>query len=643
MTSYQADLSRPAYRPEIDGLRAVAVMAVLIFHFYPKMLPYGYLGVDVFFVISGHIISLNIISDFSGNSFSFINFYVRRAKRILPAVFAVVSLSFLCGFFILMGPDFDSFAHSAIATITFWANIFFWRDGGYFGSNDGLKPLLHMWSLGVEEQFYLLFPLGLVLILRLAKTVRYRLALLSVLSVASFAMNYRMIHSSGANPAFFLVPFRAWQFGIGAVSALVYSHYRFAHNKIGLVLSFLLAIVGLILCSDFIVAGFVSSVAVAYFLSGKYVPVRIINSFFSNRIVLYIGLISFSLYLWHWPILVFVRYVTVEPLSNLQIPLIAVATFALASLSYRYVETPFRHRIRTSVVLWGLVCAFGSLLVLCVLSLVFADSKGGDHPADMMSRQIQTHYRCAMNDYIGYGGSRACLINQDLGASYRVALIGNSHAQMYVPSLRQTLRQHGEAGLLVPLNGCLPTIDVNIDAQCLRLSRANYDAFMSDANIKVVIFSLTWYDDELVDDQGKILTDADKSILSESLLRLVTQVRNTGRDVFLVGPIQSPGYDLPSVLSRKMTFWGYSDDDVSTALRIPRSEFDRRFGTVLAHLQDALGGNLLRPDAVLCDAAYCYFGDQGGSYFADGSHLGRYGVARMDGLFAPIFQENSRR
>jgi peptidoglycan/LPS O-acetylase OafA/YrhL len=200
------------YRSEIDGLRAIAVSLVLIFHFFPTFAPNGFIGVDLFFVISGYVITSQIYRQMRDDDFSFRAFFLRRIRRILPLVFTVVTATMIAGYFILLPSDFEQFTASAVAVSTFWSNIFFWRDGGYFGSADKLKPLLHMWSLSVEEQFYILLPPFLWLLFKLGRGGQ--LAILcgvGVMTALSFVL-YAGLHAiGGATPAFFLTPSRIWQ------------------------------------------------------------------------------------------------------------------------------------------------------------------------------------------------------------------------------------------------------------------------------------------------------------------------------------------------------------------------------------------------------------------------------------------------
>lgn len=621
------------YRREIDGLRALAVLSVLAFHFCPGVFPYGYLGVDLFFVISGFLISRYILEESDRNSFSFPKFYLRRIRRILPVTLSVLGVTLIVASGVLTGADFDRFLRSLIATVTFTANIFFWRDGGYFGTNDALKPLLHMWSLGVEEQFYLVFPVVFVLVLKWTRQGAGRLFAVALFSLLSLLGNYYLIASGGDNPAFFLAPFRVWQFGMGAVAALIHFHFPGQHGAKAQTLCALVLVSGLSIFPRLVSPGFLVVMATAFFLSRKYASQWIFSAFFSNSFVQKTGLVSFSLYLWHWPVLAFIRYVSIDNPSPVYAVSGALITCALSLLSYTFVEEPFRRKVRPATTVRWTLSATLLLLAAAAAALSSDFSRNGKDRAEIISQAIQTNYRCGFSEYIAYGGSRACLINRDLHVPYEVALVGNSHAQMYAPSIQDALRRRGQRGLLIPLNNCLPTIDLNVSPECLRLARLNFDAFMSDKDVKIVIFALTWYQSEWVKAGGETVRDPDRMAVSRSVLDLVGRVRESGREAYLVGPIQVPGYDLPSVLSRQLRFGWVSSQTADDVLRVPRGRFDADFREAMAFLGGALGDGFIRPSDELCDDRYCYFGDSEGVYFADSSHLSRAGATKVRRLF----------
>jgi len=214
-----ADSHLIAYRPDIDGLRAIAVLSVIIYHLSHAILPGGYLGVDVFFVLSGYLITAIIWREIAIGDFSILRFYERRIRRIMPALLAMIFIVTAVATLLLLPVDLIGFARSLFATLGFVANIYFWRDSNYFSSVADEKPLLHLWSLGVEEQFYLIFPLLLLLLARKAKS--WAILAMGCLCIASFASNVFALKVDGSSPAFYLLPTRAWELGVGAFIALL--------------------------------------------------------------------------------------------------------------------------------------------------------------------------------------------------------------------------------------------------------------------------------------------------------------------------------------------------------------------------------------------------------------------------------------
>lgn len=625
------------YRREIDGLRALAVTSVVLYHFWPHVFKYGYLGVDVFFVISGFLITTYLYEAISLKTLSLKIFYQRRVRRILPVTLAVLCVTLTAASFILIGVDYDRFLQSLIASLTFTSNVYFWRDGGYFGQADSLKPLLHIWSLSVEEQFYLFFPILLSLILRSSGSIRSQLIWLTALSFASLGAYLYMAHIGGANPAFFLTPFRAWEFGSGAIAAVVYSQYRTQHTSASMLLSLTLITLGLSALSRWVTPGLLVVIGSALFLSRGYRGNVALNLFFQSKVVRYLGLISFSTYLWHWPLVVYVGYISVDPPEATHLVIALAVTYALSALSYAYVEQPFRHQVRPR---WVVLGSLGLTLALLFAAILILEGETGKHKeswAERIAASIQTNYRCNLSEYRAYGASRACLLNSKAARPYSMALVGNSHAQMYAPALAPHLRAADEGALLVPLNGCLPTVQLNLSAKCIQLAQANLDAILNDQSVTTVVLGMTWYSDRLVSASSEVMSDADHSRLLSAVEDLISRLEGHKERVFLIAPLQIPGYDLPSVLSRKVKFKGLTGGALEHHLKVSRGEFDGRFGGLMRALEARLGARLIAPSDVFCDAVSCYFGDDGGVYFADGGHLGSYGAQKLEGLFGVVW------
>lgn len=629
------------YRAEIDGVRAIAVCAVLLFHFFPAIFPFGYLGVDVFFVISGFLISSYIIKETEQGTFSFAEFYHRRVKRILPVVMLVLIVSSIVSALLFAPSNLLDYSFSLLSSVTFTANIYFWRNGGYFGLDNSIEPLLHMWSLGVEEQFYLIFPLFMVLLLRKISNKTYVFYTIAAFCLLSFAACLLLIYKDLTAPVFFLLPTRAWQFGLGVLAAM----YFMKHQKMHHPLAEVAVIVTLLLCLCFeftqIPAGTIVSLMTALFLAKSFHHSSFLSFFFLNSFVRKIGLISFSLYLWHWPLVAFLNYYLIDNFSYWLMAAGLMVTYVLSVLSFRYVEEPFRRDYSTKVV-YGFLAL--SMLVLVAFSATVYSTQGQlvRNPAlvTALSDARRTHFYCALQDYFAFHGTRACRINPQPETPARIAVLGNSHAQMYVPSLARVMAQQQLSGVLVPLNGCLPTIDVNITQQCLAMAKVNFQAVLSDPQIQKVILALTWSDDRLFTADGAAVTGDKKLRLANSVLSLVQNFKDAGKQVLVVGPIQLPGIDVASVLSRKLKFKQLTESEVLQLLKKPKALFEQDYAGVMQLLEQHLGSQLLKPSDYLCDQDYCYLGTEKRVFFSDISHLSRQGTVVLDPMFKQALQLN---
>lgn len=337
-------MSKKKYFPHIDGLRGIAVLLVLLFHLDVNLLKGGYIGVDIFFVISGYLISTILIDKIDSNTFSFKEFYSRRLKRLMPALLFVIVLTLSMAYLIYPLHIFERILKSSNAAILSISNIYFFKESGYFDTSSNLKALLHTWSLSVEEQFYLIWPVLLFFTLKIKKTT-YRIILLSLICIISiiFSEYYLTINSSAA---FFLTPFRVFEFLIGT---LLYWANKIEFKLIIKEFLSLTAIGGLILLS-FLYDSTISFPGVNALLPCIFSAILIHNTgqskcvvyIYNNKVTRWFGKISYSLYLIHWPFIVFYKFKISETLQiNDQIILFIASTF-VGFLIYKFIETPFR-------------------------------------------------------------------------------------------------------------------------------------------------------------------------------------------------------------------------------------------------------------------------------------------------------------
>lgn len=464
------------YRPDIDGLRAIAVLAVVLFHIEPALLPGGFAGVDIFFVISGYLITGNISRDFySPQGFSWREFYRRRALRILPVLFVVLLVTLLVGHFTLLPEDLDELGRSALASVFSVANIYFayFLDVGYFADDSSLQPLLHLWSLGVEEQFYFIWPV--ILVFLLARFARGgALSVTALLIVASFILAELSLSRS---PMFtyYMLPTRAGELLIGALLALFLSRTRSSmpawfYFSLGLV-GALLVIASLAWVTEDMgfpgVNALPSTLGAALLIWAGSQKVVGISRILSLRPLVLVGLISYSLYLWHWPILSFYRYIygVVEPLAGMMLFGVMVA-FSVAS--YRWVEKPCRkiswsfNRVITRLVVVNTVVISG------ISAAIWLSGGLGFYSFDS---QYQTKLKALSPAPAAFSypyvcqrplltdnelQSSACVINPKKPPS--VLLWGDSHAAHYVGMLGAFAEKEGFSFRNAAHSSCPPLL-----------------------------------------------------------------------------------------------------------------------------------------------------------------------------------------
>lgn len=622
------------YRSEVDNLRAVAVISVIFFHYFPNILPLGYLGVDIFFVISGFLISKIIFEEYALNTFTFKGFYVRRAKRIIPATLICLALTSFGAFFILINTDFTKYAESLAATILMFPNFYFWRDGGYFGSADELKPLLHLWSLGVEIQFYTLFPIVFVLLLKFTKSIKILIPSIMLVFLLSFTILIFLERLGGENPAFFLLPTRIWEFALGILAAIIFMKKSiYVNKKISTLLLVSISLTIIIFQNREIAISVLVTLFTSIILSLRYQNGN--KNFVSSSFVTYIGKISFSLYLYHWPIATFIRYIYVDEVEYYVMCIGIICTFVFAVLSYHFIENPFRSSKddKKTILLISLTVIL-SLLSISTMKLGGLDFGSKKELSSIIARASQTHFRCKINSYFNFNGRRACLLNQADDANLTV-LYGNSHAQMYAPVLKNYLIKNRISGFLIPMNGCLPTIRLNLNKRCMEKAKLNLDALSRDKNISNVIIATTWYRDKYYSSDGFII-DPNQSRFASELIHLKNELEKNNKRVFLIGPLLIPGENLASRLGRQLKFSAISEQEALKSLKKESSLFNNIFEGTLKNLFIELENNLLLPHNYFCDLNHCYFGDRSNMYFSDSNHLSLQGRKKVMNLFDDI-------
>lgn len=459
--------SRISYRPDIDGLRSIAVLSVLLFHLDVELFSGGFIGVDVFFVISGFLITRIIVNEISetGN-FSFSRFYTRRIRRLFPAFLTVLIITLLASVFLFAPSDLSNLGASALHAVFSVSNVYFWREAGYFDEAIKLNPLLHTWSLSVEEQFYLVWP-ALVLFVAsrwgMPAVIKVTIAIILSSLLLNFVFDQRFILYFWPNTAsqnledvraamFYLGPFRNFELGLGAL--LVFFMDRRVKseflNEVIFALGLILVLVPMFLFTEEIVfpsynalIPCIGTVMIIYAGNPKALG-RIIN----NRLAVGVGLISYSLYLVHWPIITLYKYLSFNQLSAVEQTGLAVVSVFLAILIYKFVEQPFRHiqnQNTSSVTMPNARFLFG-VGGLCVATVLVTSNMWGNHGwlwrLDGDRRAIVARISNPGQFHVNYyGGSNCkphlfCSVNADKETN--IYFIGDSHSQAYAYGLAKT-------------------------------------------------------------------------------------------------------------------------------------------------------------------------------------------------------------
>jgi peptidoglycan/LPS O-acetylase OafA/YrhL len=426
-----------AYRRDIDGLRAVAVLAVVIYHFNKNWLPGGFLGVDMFFVISGFLITSIIFNEINTQQFSFKHFYLRRIKRIIPASLFFVTITISVSYLLFLPTDFDRAAKSAIATLVFASNFYFARNVDYFASASEENPFLHTWSLSVEEQFYLFWPVLLLLIYRSELSFKWKNSFIVILSIASFVIaTYWAMEPSTQKWAFYMLPARFGELLIGAVGAVMltksntHQHWGKTCNLLGLGV----IVASFVLISETSIFPGVLAIPVCFgtllmIIGGQLTNKRpsIISLVLSSAPAVYIGAISYSLYLAHWPVLAFQRYISQQyELSFISAILCLLIMWVLAHFSWRCIETPFRTQKLSFTKAFTLIFAVPSALLLAICTFIVVQ-QGLPSRFDFDYKSFSVAEKSLCHTHI----SEPCLIgNKDNLKPY--LLVGDSHAGHYL-------------------------------------------------------------------------------------------------------------------------------------------------------------------------------------------------------------------
>jgi peptidoglycan/LPS O-acetylase OafA/YrhL len=606
------------YRPDIDGLRTLAVLPVIAFHLGVPRFTGGFVGVDVFFVISGFLITSLIAPEIEGHHFSLARFYERRIRRIFPALFTVVAASIPIAVYLLLPADQKQFFQSVAATTLFSSNLLFWHQAGYFDGAAHTKPLLHTWSLAVEEQFYIFFPLMLVAIVRFARhRTRLLLCLIFVCSLA--AGSWEAFHNP--NSAFFLPHLRAWELLAGCILALT------PMPHLGARIAEVLTVIGaaLILYSVFSFSsattfpGLMASLPVlgATLIIAAGDQSAIVGNLLRARPTVYLGRLSYSLYLWHWPLIVFSTYYLVRTLTGWEMVAVAAATLLLSQLSYQWIEQPARRRKWSQRQIFAVAGA--AMVLLAGMGVAGHLAKGfparlpsdlnlpGEAAYNVGNCLVTANDENAWNEH-------SCTFAGTAIPQQKIFLWGDSFAAHYLPGLRSLQNEVPFSATLAWFAGgegaCPPllqsVVTTPLHSGCVKFQRRILSTILRERPA-LVILGARW---DLIKDQNGISAD---------IQPILAALQTANIPTILVG--QGPVY--PFIVPQKI--WMERRFGVQKTVAVPMNSF--KIDGTLSRLARKYNAGFFSPHEILCKANKCRYFDNGpliwdyGHYSQKGSEI----------------------
>lgn len=652
MTHTDAHAPALPYRPDIDGLRAVAVTIVIIYHFGLGLLPGGFVGVDVFFVISGFLITSIIARESDENRFSFLTFYERRIRRIFPALILVLVVTSLAAWVILLPEDFSPFGRVLAWTPLFGSNFVLMNRGDYFEPASGTKPLLHTWSLGVEEQFYIVFPWLLIAARRFRVSRTGLVAGISALSLATSIVSALV----GWDKSFFLLTSRFWELGAGSLVALSQPKFRDRPRH-------WLSTIGLggIILSCFVldptmgVPGWVVLPAVLGAVGVILGAGGLASRLLATTPFVALGRISYPMYLWHWPLIVFVMYVSSRPLGAASAVIIFAATILLSYATLVFIEVPIRSRVwfkeRGSLFLAATV----SSIPIIALGIIAVTTRGlpsrwGDAELTLMAPRTsipEIVRMCGFHSFQEMDEAAPCSIGSTSPKLYSFALIGDSHSMQIAHAVSLAAEKVGAKGIFMVARGCPPLPHFNLHTDRTQFCSLHFERTLQAINefgVDTIFIAARWqiYLSSHARAQEHqwdwLLLKSPRSASKSAALYALKGTFDRLADRQVVVLFSTPEFDaiVPNALALTKRF----------GVEMPvmkRDAYEERQKQVRNIFAEVLKGRhnveVLEPAAILCASGICKTTLDGMPIYSDTNHLTESGAR----LIAPLFEPALRR
>ena len=652
------------YRADIDGLRAIAVLAVVLNHIGIAYFSGGYIGVDVFFVISGFLITTIVAREIQENKFTLSRFYERRIRRILPALAGMVIFTLIMAAVIYDSERFKSFGKSLIATMLFYSNINFWMEAGYFDAPSLLKPLLHTWSLAVEEQFYIVFPLLMYAInFYTRKSIKL---ILSVIALISFGLSIYTVNGHNATSAFYLAHMRAWELLVGGLLALnVFpaTTGKGINTALGLIGALMIGVSIFQYTERTPFPGLSAAIPVlgaALIIYSSMTGKSLIGRILGISPLVFIGQISYSLYLWHWPLIIFTKYYLIRPMTGVELFILLAVILVVSTLSWRFVETPFRSKGFLST---RQIYAFGAGTMMIIVGAAgvvyyfdgFPKREGATSLVEFLDKEKDVHTYCLYEKVAGTDDFEPCVIG-DKSQPVSFMMWGDSHASALRKAVNMVARKKGLSGVFMYKSTCLPVLGMARDQAHLAMPCNEFNERMiryleAHPEITTVILAGRWpfYVEGSGYKQGEgsgvvlagMLSETLHDASNETLVRLglermLQTLLNMKRKIVIVSPIPEIGYNVPSANFIATRTGRDLNEIIAPSLN---EYFDRNQKTfaIFDKLREEYKFQIVDPWKILCVEKKCRVTVGGNPLYSDDDHLSLFGSELVSVIFEPVF------
>ena len=617
------------YRAEIDGLRALAVIPVILFHAGFEIFSGGFVGVDVFFVISGYLITTIILNDIEKNQFSVIHFYERRARRILPALFFVMLACIPFAWIWMLPEDMKNFSQSLFAVSFFASNILFFRESGYFDNSSEEKPLLHTWSLAVEEQFYVFFPIFIILIWRFGKNrVFWIIFFLALISLVLSEWGWR----NNATKNFYLTPSRVWELFAGSIAALYVQKKGVKKNDF-LASAGIAAIILSVFVFDeqtpspsiYILLPVLGAVLLVLF--GK--QETFVGKLLSSKAFVLMGLISYSTYLWHQPLFAFARIRLHEP-EGIIFLLLALLSMCFAYISWRFIEQPFRgiNSIvqKRSTIFAISICGiifFSTFGLLGHFSDGFKNSSEFREQLSKLEKRIEVNNGMSDDCEVKFNLSKNCANSE----SPTLLLWGDSYAMhlyqgIYASNPELKIRQHTSSNCspIIGISRFNPLKDFGHSSalDCINFNNDVFSWLKKNKSVEHVILSspFNWVGFDKIMDINNSIYDNNFDLTIAYFIETIEKIKSLGVEVVVVSPTPSAEFNIGKCLIKNLRFDSYNNCN----FKLSKDSFNNMF---FHEIKNSVNVYWLYKD--ICREGLCYAKSNKTIIYRDAGHLSKEG------------------